>query len=381
LAWLTFSSGISFYFKWFFTEPSPLPIFLTAISEVVHIFCSRIIVALNPKAMPKKKPLWMDYMMCVIPTGLIVGLEITLHHMGIPEVRMMLSTIIRCTVPLFAIFFVWILDFIQMNYKLVISMALIIAGIIQTVHDEEHLNLGGYLLIQMSCVLSGVRLSLVQLLLSDPNTGVSNAVATIYYMSPWITISMFMASLLLEGPTMILQRFFYLPWQNLAFKLSGASFAGLITFTVASLTVRVIMVSDAVTFATGIVIKETLIVFMSTFFFQEKLNNYKGFILILVGMIIYNIVRAFSGYGHGHKHEEEELSDSELVEPELLEPELVEAEPTPLKIGQKPPRLIIPIQFDNDDEDDEVMPLRTPLRKSRKKRRDSFFAVSPGAHY
>jgi hypothetical protein len=367
MAWLICSSGISFYFKWFFTEPFPLPIFLTAISELVHIVCSRLIVILNPNAIPKKKPYWIDYIMCVIPTGLIVGLEITLHHMGIPQVRMMLNTIIRCTVPFFAIFFVWILDFIQMNYKLVISMGLIIAGIIQTVNDETNLNVGGYLLIQMSCVLSGVRLALVQLLLSDPDTGVSNAVATIYYMSPWITVSILMASLLLEGPIMILQRFFYLPWPNLLAKLAGATFAGLITFTVASLTVRVIMVSDAVTFASGIVIKETLIVLMSTLFFQEKLNNYKGFIFILAGMIIYNIVRAFSG--HGHKHEE--VLEFPLEEPELEEPLIMS--------GQKPPRLIMPTTF--DDEESVLTPLRSPVRKSRRKRRDSFFAVSPGAHY
>lgn len=103
----------------------------------------------------------------------------------------------------FVLLFAFLFRLEKPTWKLVGIIAIITAGVIMMVSAETQFELFGMLAVLSASACGGLRWSLTQLLLDKKSMGMTNPIATLFWLCPLMAVTLGILSLIIEGPLQI----------------------------------------------------------------------------------------------------------------------------------------------------------------------------------
>lgn len=107
---------------------------------------------------------------------------------------------VKSSTPIWVLLFSFLFGFEKPRLLLIAIIVVMVAGVILTVEGETKYDHLGFTLVLIASIVSGLRWSMTQLLLQHENLGISNPIATLYYLSPIMFITMLTLSVIFENP-------------------------------------------------------------------------------------------------------------------------------------------------------------------------------------
>lgn len=107
---------------------------------------------------------------------------------------------VKSSTPIWVLLFSFLFGFEKPKFLLVAIIGVMVMGVVLTVEGETKFDMTGFSLVLIASIVSGLRWSMTQLLLKHENMGISNPIATLYYLSPIMFITMLTLSLIFEHP-------------------------------------------------------------------------------------------------------------------------------------------------------------------------------------
>lgn len=107
---------------------------------------------------------------------------------------------VKSSTPIWVLLFSFLFGFEKPRLLLVTIVVVMVLGVILTVEGETKFDTVGFTLVLTASIVSGLRWSMTQLLLQHETLGISNPIATLYYLSPIMFITMLTLSLIFENP-------------------------------------------------------------------------------------------------------------------------------------------------------------------------------------
>jgi solute carrier family 35, member C2 len=99
----------------------------------------------------------------------------------------------------FVLAFAFLFRLETFSLRLVGVILLISVGVLLMVATETHFVLGGFILVISASALGGLRWSLTQMLMRNKRSGMNHPVATIFWLAPFMGITMAIISITLES--------------------------------------------------------------------------------------------------------------------------------------------------------------------------------------
>lgn len=99
---------------------------------------------------------------------------------------------------IFVLIFAFMFRLEVFSLRLIGVITLIFSGVLLMVATETHFVLSGFLLVLSGSALGGLRWALTQVLLKDRKLGLDNPVATIFWLSPIMGVTLSVVSLILD---------------------------------------------------------------------------------------------------------------------------------------------------------------------------------------
>jgi solute carrier family 35 protein C2 len=113
---------------------------------------------------------------------------------------------------IFVLLFAFIFRLELFSFRLVGVIFLIFSGVVLMVATETHFVLSGFLLVLSASASGGLRWSLTQVLLKSRKMGLDNPAATIFWLSPVMTLTLAVASAVVEGWWQVFRSKFFESW-------------------------------------------------------------------------------------------------------------------------------------------------------------------------
>ncbi|KAG0185929.1 Triose-phosphate Transporter [Apophysomyces sp. BC1034] len=166
-----------------------------------------------------------------------------------------------------------------------------VAGVILTVEGETKFDTLGFLLVLVAAVVSGLRWNLTQLLLQQDQLGINNPIATLYYLSPVMFITMFSLSIVFENPV---EQFKHSKHFDSVFHILESfglmAIGGILAFAMTLAELYLIKNTNTVTLSVAGISKEIVIIGLSVLIYGDVLTpkNLLGLFVSIIGIISYN---------------------------------------------------------------------------------------------
>lgn len=312
VGWYTFSISISFYNKWMFDKSKlnfPFPIISTSIHQLILFILSSLLLGVIPKYRPPTESLFsMDLkllLLSVIPCAIATSGDIGCGNMSLRYVSLSLYTMIKSSAIAFVLIFGVIFKLEKLSLDLCCIVFIMMFGVMMMVGGSTNtsatdkgdaaassfdLFLGSLLVLVSSC-MSGLRWALTQLLLKT-NPYISNPITTMFYLAPWMFITLLLIGSFTEG----LLKFFQNDiWTNFGFlkTIIALCIPGFLVFFMMIFELRLLQKSHVVTLSIAGIFKELLTILFSSFIFGDKLTviNVLGLIVTLLDILWYNYYR------------------------------------------------------------------------------------------
>lgn len=107
---------------------------------------------------------------------------------------------VKSSTPIWVLLFSFLFGFEKPRFLLVAIIVVMVTGVVLTVEGETKFDALGFSLVLIASIVSGLRWSMTQLLLQHENMGINNPIATLYYLSPIMFVTMLTLSLIFEHP-------------------------------------------------------------------------------------------------------------------------------------------------------------------------------------
>lgn len=157
-----------------------------------------------------------------VPTAISTGLDIGLSNLSLKTITLsfysersaphpyhMILLSIMLTKPLiamckssslvFVLAFAFLFHLETFSIRLIGVILLISTGVLLMVATETHFVLGGFILVLSASALGGLRWSLTQLLMRSKRSGMNHPVATIFWLTPVMGLTIAIVSLSIES--------------------------------------------------------------------------------------------------------------------------------------------------------------------------------------
>ncbi|CAG8541713.1 10904_t:CDS:2, partial [Paraglomus occultum] len=205
-AWYFFSTALSFYNKYLMGKDGfnlNLPSLVSAMHTGMHFIitsflmrgnCSMLYVSPEAKSVKSK-----SYWSRVVPAAITAALEICMSNGALVYITLSFYTMVKSSTPIWVLLFAFVFGLEQPRLSLIMIISVISFGVGLTVAGEAKFDLIGFFLILGAAIFSGLRWSLMQMLLQK-EAGMNDPIATLYYVSPVMFILMITLSLFFENP-------------------------------------------------------------------------------------------------------------------------------------------------------------------------------------
>ena len=188
----------------------------------------------------------------------------------------------------FAIFF----GLEKFSWKLAGILGLMTGGVILMVSGETEFSGIGFGLLMAASAFSGLRWSLTQMLLKN-NPVTSNPIASLFYLTPVMFLTLFVLACFVEGPGSFYHGCVGLMQDHGALGPCILLFPGVLAFAMTSVEFALLQRTSVVTLSVAGIFKEVLTITAGGYFFEEKLTpiNISGASVTIVAIAFYNWMR------------------------------------------------------------------------------------------
>ncbi|KAG0165588.1 Triose-phosphate Transporter [Apophysomyces sp. BC1015] len=232
-----------------------------------------------------------NYFIKVVPCGIAAALEICCSNASLVLITLSFYTMVKSSTPIWVLLFSFIFGFEKPRLILITIILLMVAGVILTVEGETKFDTLGFLLVLVAAVVSGLRWNLTQLLLQQDQLGINNPIATLYYLSPVMFITMFSLSIVFENPV---EQFKHSKHFDSVFHILESfglmAIGGILAFAMTLAELYLIKNTNTVTLSVAGISKEIVIIGLSVLIYGDVLTpkNLLGLFVSIIGIISYN---------------------------------------------------------------------------------------------
>ncbi|KAF7727488.1 Triose-phosphate Transporter [Apophysomyces ossiformis] len=232
-----------------------------------------------------------NYLAKVVPCGIAAALEICCSNASLVLVTLSFYTMVKSSTPIWVLLFSFIFGFEKPRVILITIILLMVAGVILTVEGETKFDTLGFLLVLVAAIVSGLRWNLTQLLLQQDQLGINNPIATLYYLSPVMFVTMLTLSFIFESP---IRQFRHSEHFDSVFHILESfglmAIGGVLAFAMTLAELYLIKNTNTVTLSVAGVSKEIVIITLSVLIYGDVLTskNLLGLFVSIIGIISYN---------------------------------------------------------------------------------------------
>lgn len=138
--------------------------------------------------------------MIKVPCGIAAAIEICCSNASLVYITLSFYTMVKSSTPIWVLIFSFLFGFEKPRFLLIVIIVIMVTGVVLTVEGETKFDGIGFSLVLTASIISGLRWSMTQLLLQHEQLGIDNPIATLYYLSPVMFITMLTLSLTFESP-------------------------------------------------------------------------------------------------------------------------------------------------------------------------------------
>lgn len=226
MTWYFFSTSLSLYNKNLMGRDRfnfNFPLLVSAIHAGIHFVITALMMSLGGnrwKDTSGNQMTWNNYLFKVVsgmdtffsssinmpykhtkvPCGVAAAVEICCSNASLVYITLTFYTMVKSSTPIWVLLFSFLFGFEKPRFLLVAIIGVMVAGVVLTVEGETKFDMLGFTLVLVASIVSGLRWSMTQLLLKHENMGIGNPIATLYYLSPVMFITMLTLSLIFENP-------------------------------------------------------------------------------------------------------------------------------------------------------------------------------------
>lgn len=304
LSWYTFSTLISVYNKWMFSTDKnnfSYPLFVTSFHMLMQFILSSTAMRLFPTLVPRKpngstsRPSAIDWSTKVVPCALATALDIGLSNTSLKTITLTFYTMCKSSNLAFVLFFAFLFGLEVIRWSLIGIISLITVGVVMMVAAETKFVLIGAVQVLSASMLGGLRWALTQMLLDTDEMGMNNPIATIFWLSPIMGISLISLSAAFES------------WHSIFAAKSGyfdtvahgartvglIAAPGILAFGMNLAEFALIKRTSVVTLSVAGIFKEVLTIALASSVFGDELTpiNVTGLCITLLGIGLYNYLK------------------------------------------------------------------------------------------
>ncbi|ORZ15894.1 triose-phosphate transporter family-domain-containing protein [Absidia repens] len=198
---------------------------------------------------------------------------------------------VKSSTPVWVLLFSFMFGFEKPRVTLIGIIMVIVFGVFLTVEGETKFDMVGFVLVLVASVVSGLRWNLTQLLLQQDRLGINSPIATLYYLSPIMFVTMLFLSFVVEHP---LDQFrqsehFDNPY-HVVESFGLMAIGGLLAFAMLLAEFALIKSTNTVTLSVAGISKEIVVISLSVAIYGDELTskNILGLIVSIAGIIGYN---------------------------------------------------------------------------------------------
>ncbi|KIP08495.1 hypothetical protein PHLGIDRAFT_104289 [Phlebiopsis gigantea 11061_1 CR5-6] len=292
-SWYFFATILSVYNKWMFSKEYfgfPFPLFVTMLHMYVQFLLAALLrVALPHKFRPEHSPSRRDYAIKVVPTGITTSLDIGLSNLSLKLITLSFYTMVKSSSLIFVLIFAFIFRLEVFSLRLIGVITLIFSGVLLMVATETHFVLSGFLLVLSGSALGGLRWALTQVLLKDKKLGLDNPVATIFWLSPIMGVTLSVVSLILDRWSELVGSRFFDSFGSTLRTCFLLTVPGVLAFCMILSEVSIIQRAGVVPMSIAGIAKEVSTITISAWFFGDVLTplNITGVAVTVCGIALF----------------------------------------------------------------------------------------------
>lgn len=337
-SWFFFSTLMNLYNSWLFSRKRTnfsYPLFTTSIHMVVQFALSSLLMFFcrkNRKIVPRRRngkrarPSMQDYIGKVMPCALATALDIGLSNLSLQSITLTFYTMCKSSNLAFVLLFAVIFGLEKLRLSLIGIITLITVGVIMMVAAETEFVLEGAIEVLTASAMGGLRWALMQMLLKRKKMGMSNPIATTFWLSPLMGAFMIFGSLLIENWKKLFTSPFFSNASSSFHTIGLLVLPGFIVFCMNLCEFSLIQRTSVITLSVAGIFKEILTIMISSTVFGDELTpiNVTGLCVAILGIILYNyykyrlllhkISEGGSSSEHGLDNDEEEDDDDDEIE-------------------------------------------------------------------
>lgn len=313
LGWYFFSMSISIYNKWMFGDGLnfKFPIIITSFHQLCLFVLSSLVLYFNPSMRPShttehsiggfkgyKKMFhinWLVYVKQFIPCSIASAGDIGLSNVSIIYISLSLYTMLKTSSLMFVLIFGLLFKLEKFNWRLIIIVMIMTFSVLMMVspnhQDQQQNNSFGVFLVLLASVMSGLRWSFTQLLLKN-NPHTPNTITTIFYLSPSMSLGLFIIGLMVEGGNNFINSTIW-EVKGIFQTIILMIIPGILAFMMTLSEFKLLKVSQVITLSIAGIFKELLTIVISSFIFGDRLSwiNIIGLVITFIDILWYNWFR------------------------------------------------------------------------------------------
>lgn len=135
------------------------------------------------------------------------AIEICCSNASLVYITLSFYTMVKSSTPIWVLLFSFLFGFEKPRLLLITIIFVMVTGVVLTVEGETKFDPLGFTLVLTASVISGLRWSMTQLLLTSDKLNSSSPIETLYYLSPVMFVTTFILSLIYEKPFQQSQHF------------------------------------------------------------------------------------------------------------------------------------------------------------------------------
>ncbi|KAI8344585.1 triose-phosphate transporter family-domain-containing protein [Chlamydoabsidia padenii] len=214
-----------------------------------------------------------NYLCKVVPCGVAAALEICCANASLVFITLSFYTMVKSSTPVWVLLFSFIFGFEKPRLTLIGIIMVIVSGVLLTVEGETKFDAIGFTLVLVASVVSGLRWNLTQLLLQQDRLGINGPIATLYYLSPIMFVTMLFLSFLVEHPIDQFRQseHFDNPYHILE-SFGLMAIGGLLAFAMLLAELALIKSTNTVTLSVAGISKELVVITLSVVIYGDVLT-------------------------------------------------------------------------------------------------------------
>ncbi|XP_019850680.1 PREDICTED: solute carrier family 35 member C2-like [Amphimedon queenslandica] len=298
LQYYFFSISLTFYNKKLLTN-YPFPISMTIIHLIIKFLLAWTIrgTLYCARKSPQATFGWKNYLKSICPVAIFTSLDIGLSNWSLLYITISLYTMSKSTALVFILFFGIVIGIEQPRLIQIFVVLLIFAGLVMFTYESTAFEWEGFILVILASIVTGLRWSTAQLALQKEEYGLSNPVNMIYNLQPVMILTLIPLAFFIDGIHFAISRKLLLaPSPSvLLTTLILILMAGVLAFLLAMSEYLLVYHTSSLTFSVSGVIKEIIILTISTVFVEEgslSLLKVSGMVLCVMGVATHSVLKA-----------------------------------------------------------------------------------------